>query len=343
MTRLLDYAPALETLRKTTGVVIPVFVPPTTDVSFAQQMIVETAGAFAGVVGDPARVCLNVDGSPGGLAAAREAAARLGVRVTHDDVNRGKFFALRRGMTLLLEDPAVTCLAAADQDGDHFANELVNLVRAARYTAETSGVSAVVVIGQRLSRHHPMGLLRAELEELADRVLLEALRYHAAVAGRPLRLEYATVQGEFPDFHSGYKLLTRPAAEAVFRPEPQDAGLGAEAMSRHAVEAVMTVEALLSGALLALVRRSTFDEQPVTAFGLLNRRRMTADMILWPCRRLGAPAAFVRQWMDNCLPALPLGTLAPQGREELLDVRRMVLENYGAEKADNRLLRPRFL
>jgi len=343
MTRDLDYGPSQEALRAVTGVVIPVFIPSSTEGSFARQMIAETANAFAAVVADPARVCLSVDGSPLGLEAARAAAAESGVTVVHYEANRGKFFAVRHGMTHLLADTRIEFLAVADQDGDHFANELVNLVRAARHTLHTAATDRVMVLGERVSRHHPMGFLRGELEELADRVLFEALRYHAATSGRPLRLEYASPVSEYPDFHSGYKLFSRRTAEGVFAPEPNAAGFPEEVMSRHAVEAVMTVESILSGALLATVRRSTFDEQPVTAFGLFNRRRMTADMILWPCRRLGAPREFVAQWIDNCLPRILLGTLVPQGREELLDVRRIVLEAYGAKEAEHHLLRPRFL
>ena len=49
----------------------------------------------------------------------------------------------------------------------------------------------------------------------------------------------------------------------------------------HAVEAALCVEAALAGALLVSVNRSTYDEQPVSAFGLLNRSRMVAD---WVCR-----------------------------------------------------------
>jgi hypothetical protein len=342
MTRELDYGPSADTLRRATGVVIPVFIPSSTDPAFARRMVHDTAAGFAALLDTPTRVCLSVDGSPLGLDAARAAARELGVSVLHYEANRGKLFAVRHGMSRLLADTAIDYLAVADQDGDHFANELLNFIRAARHVEHTAALDRVIVLGQRATRHHPMGFLRGELEELADRLLLDALTYHAALSGRPLRMEFASPFGEYPDFHSGFKLFTRRTAEAVFLPEPNPAGLPEDAVSRHAVEAVMTVEAILSGALLAVLRRSTFDEQPVSAFGLFNRRRMTADMILWPCRRLGAPREFVAQWIDNCLPRILLGTLVPQGREELLEVRRLVLETYGAKEVEHHLLRPRF-
>jgi hypothetical protein len=202
----------------------------------------------------------------------------------------------------------------------------------------------VLVLGRRLSRHRPLGYLRGELEELADRMLLDALAYRAARDGRPLRLEYATPLEEFPDFHSGYKLFSRGAAEAVFRADPQPCGLSATAYWRHAVEAVMTVEALLAGACLVLVNRSTLNQQPMSTFGLLDRARLTADKIAWPCRRLGVPGAFVDQWLRNHLPRLLLSTLVPQGQQELAAVRRLVLEEFGIERdAEEELGRPLFV
>ena len=70
----------------------------------------------------------------------------------------------------------------------------------------------VLVLGRRSSKQRPLGFLRGELEELADRVLLDALAYDAAVSGVPLRLECATAVEEYPDFHSGYKLFSRRTA-----------------------------------------------------------------------------------------------------------------------------------
>ena len=165
----------------------------------------------------------------------------------------------------------------------------------------------------------------------------------AAVRGQPLPLQFATTLDEFPDFHSGYKLFTRATAEAVFTGEEQKAGGSDEAYYRHAVEAVMTVEAIRSGAMLAVVNRSTLDEQPISAFGLLNRQQMVADKILWPCQRLGVPAAFVDQWMRNHMPRLRLGTLMPEGREELLGIYRRVRAAYGMPPEDVPLMRSLFI
>ena len=101
----------------------------------------------------------------------------------------------------------------------------------------------------------------------------------------------------------------------------------------------MTVEALQSGAILVLVNRSTFNEQPISTFGLLDRERMVADKIVWPCKRLGVPACFVDQWLGNHMPRLLLTTLAPQGKEELQQIRKLVLEEFEvAVEADERVM-----
>lgn len=73
------------------------------------------------------------------------------------------------------------------------------------------------------------------------------------------------------------------------------------------------------------------NEQPISAFGLLDRARLVADKMVWPCRRLGVPATFVDQWLRNHMSRLLLNTLAPQGREELREIRGLVLAEFDLE------------
>ena len=181
----------------------------------------------------------------------------------------------------------------------------------------------------------------AHWREIAARV---PGRSDAAVRNRPLRLEGATPLGEFPDFHSGYKLFSQQTARAVFLREPRLCGASEDAYFKHGCEAVMTVEALQSGAYLVLVNRSTFNEQPVSTFGLLDRERMVADKIIWPAKRLGIPLPFLDQWLRNHLPRLLLNTLAPQGQEELVTIRRLILDEFeGGQALGDDLVRPLFL
>ncbi len=319
---------SLQELRYATGIAIPVYLPAGPSQAESVALLRETIIACCEQVADPTAICLGVDGEEHGAAIARSLAAESGVQFVVSPVNRGKLQGVREGMHRLLAHPNLRYLAVLDCDNDHFANELLNFVRAAEQIVDQTSDERLMILGRRISRHRPMGLLRGELEDLADRLLLQALTYHAALSGRPLRLEYTTLLDGVPDFHSGYKLFSRVTASDVFIPEPETAGLTETATYRHAVEAVMSVEAVLSGARLGVINRSTFNRQPVTTFGLLNRAQLTADMILWPCKRLGIPGEFVQQWMENEIGALLLGTLVPEGRQELEGVYRAVMTGY---------------
>ena len=336
----------LELLEHATGIVIPVYLRPDSDLTFGRELIDSTVRMFAREVADPAAICLSVDGPGPAGAIAQTVAATYGVQVVIGAENRGKFGALATGMTHLLASPQLRYFVAVDQDGDHFANELLNFVRAAEHVVHTAGTDHVLVLGNRDSRHRPLGFLRAEQEELANQMLLDALSYHAAVTGNPLRLEYLTTATPLPDFHSGYKLFSRDIAKAVFDAPLPLAGLDETAASRHACEAVMTVEAHLAGAILAGINRRTYDEQPISFFAGYNRARLAADMILWPCRRLEVPGPFVAQWLANHLPALLLGTLAPQGQDELRAIRDLVLTSSDLDPTTTQppiFTRPRFV
>jgi hypothetical protein len=102
-------------------------------------------------------------------------------------------------------------------------------------------------------------------------------------------------------------------------------GVSDDCYYRHACEAVMIVEALEHGAYLGVVNRSTFNEQPISTFGLLNRVQLAADKIIWPCKRLEIPLPFVKQWLSNHLSRLLLSTFVPEGKQELEQIRQKAL------------------
>ena len=329
-------------MRENTGVVIPVYVPQGAE-SHDAALLTETVAGYCAQVADPPVICLSVDGTEYGADVALRLSAEYGVSVCVAVENRGKLWGAIQGMQMLLDDETLDYIAVVDQDGDHFANELLNFVRAADHIRAQTGDEGVMVLGRRISLHRPMGFLRGELEALADHVLLDALHYHAAVTGHPLRLEYATLLDEVPDFQSGYKLFSRATAQAVFDAEPRQMDITDAAYYRHACETVMAIEALESGAHLGVVNRSTFNEQPVTHFGKLNQARATADMIIWGCKRLGVPYPFVAQWLANHAPRLLLNTIVPQGKEEVEQVRQLVREAFAAQNTNVTGLQPLFV
>ena len=333
-------------LEQATGVVIPSYFSTDTDFAFGYALLCDTVRMLVREFAEPSQICVSVDGPGPALAIAAQVAQEFGIRIVHSEQNRGKLASVRNGMRELLQHTNVRYLAVVDQDGDHFGNELLNFVRCAEHVVETSTTDQVMVLGNRRSRHRPLGFLRGEQEELADRILLDALHYAAVINNRPLPLQFATTLDDMPDFHSGYKLFSRRTAETVFLSEPILAGCDETAYYRHACEAVMTVEALQSGAILATVNRHTYDEQPISVFARLDRSLLAANMIIWPCKRLGVPGHFVAQWLTNHLPRLLLVTLAPQGRDELLAIRDYVLRAFDLPvlmASHDEIARPRFI
>ena len=107
----------------------------------------------------------------------------------------------------------------------------------------------------------------------------------------------------------------------------------------------MVVEALEGGAYLGVVNRSTLNEQPISTFGLMNRSRLMANKIIWPCKRLNVPLPFVKQWMANHIPRLLLNTLTPDGRGELEEIRQLVLEEFDTRqtRGEEKILHPLFV
>lgn len=320
-------------MRRDIGIVIPVYFPEGLDAQKGRELLRDTVRMYCEQVDDPASVCLSVDGEHCGADIVETLAREYQVSWCVSAVNRGKLQGAAQGVRRLLEQKAWKYFAVIDQDGDHFGNELMNFVRAAYHIAAHKHTDQILILGRRISRHRPMGFLRGELEELCDRMLLDALLYHAVITRRPLALEFASVFDEFPDFHSGYKLFSAPTAEAVFLKPPHTMGLSEACYYRHACEAVMVVEALDHGALLGVVNRSTFNEQPISTFGMLNRIQLVADMMIWPCKRLAIPLPFVQQWLANHISRLLLNTFSPDGKTELEHIRRTVIRTL-AETPD---------
>jgi len=318
-------------MRQKTGVVIPVYVPNGIDTGHAEALLRDTVALFCEQLDDHAAICLSVDGEHYGYGIAQSIADDYGVSTCVSPTNRGKLHAVTSGMRCLLEKANPSYIAVVDQDGDHFGNELLNFIRLAEHISSQTGTDRTFILGRRISRHRPMGFLRGEIEELADRMLLDVLHYNAAVTGSPLRLEYATMLDEFPDFHSGYKLFSASIAEGICSVEPKLCSVSEECYYRHAVEAVLSVEALQHGAIMGVVNRSTFNEQPISTFGMLNLVQLAADKIIWPCKRLNITLPFVEQWLANHMPRLLLNTLAPEGKAELNEIRKTVLVAFGEE------------
>ena len=326
---------ALDLTTHATGIIIPVYLPQNESYKLGSSLLEDTTRSFAEIVENPAFICLVVDGDENGRGITKNLHTSEGITAHGEGTNRGKLQGMISGARLMLLNKDIKYLAVIDQDGDHFANELVNLVRMAEHITTQTGNDRVLVNGSRSSRHRPLGFLRGELEELADRVLLDMLHYRAVSRNRPLNLQFCMPLAEFPDFHSGYKLYSRPIAEAVFGSEPSLSGCSENACYRHACEAVTVVECLENGATLGEITRSTFNEQPVSSFGKLDRIQLGADKIIWPAKRLEIPPQFIRQWLMNHMSRLMLPTLSPQGKDEFARIVGTVMETLDPSAQDH--------
>lgn len=349
-----SFLEAASVVRKACGVAIPVYLTPEV-IEAGTSLLRDTVFNFLQVVEHPGHVCLSVDGAGFGDVVAHALGREFGVSVVVAPTNGGKLQALFKGFSYLLdkdESKSLQYLAAIDQDGDHFAHELVNHVAAGLHVDAALRGGEVLVLGRRISRHCPMGFARGELEELADRVLLDALAYNAAVSGSPLRMQFCNTLDEYPDFHSGYKVLSRSLVERLVREvlftDGSKVGVSDICYSRHNVESAMVVEAIKGGGTMAVVNRSTLNEQPISTFGALNRRKLMSDQIIWPCKRLGVPATFVMQWFTNHSSRLRLATLVPDGLDEVVAIGSLVAHAFGvpeqAPTADTfKCMRPQFV
>ena len=144
---------AANSVRDRTGIVVPVYFPSGVDGSVGEDLLRDNVAACVRQVADPGRICLSVDGEGCGEEIAAQLQAQWGVTGCTAPENKGKLQAVRDGMSRLFEREELAFFAVVDSDGDHFANELVNLVRTAQYFQNQRGVGAVLVVGERTTRH----------------------------------------------------------------------------------------------------------------------------------------------------------------------------------------------
>ncbi|NQZ67884.1 MAG: hypothetical protein HRT89_07420 [Lentisphaeria bacterium] len=333
---------SLKILGNRTAVVIPVFLNPQKDNTLSTALLRETVIQYLHEIDNPANICLSVDGKNCGAEIAEGIASEYSLSHVIGEQNLGKLSPVRNGASFVNDKLDVDYTAFIDQDGDHTANELINLIRLAEHMKDDTSEENLLILGRRISKHHPLGFFRGELEELADRLLLDAMQFYSAHHNKPLRFQYATVLEEYPDFHSGYKLYYKVALKKSLLTAPRLMECSSDAYYRHSVECVMTLEAILSGAMMGIVNRSTLNQQPVSAFADLKRNRMVADQIIWPCKRLGIPPMYIKQWMANHLPRLLLNTLVPEGKNELIEIQNMVFQAFDIPETET-IQRPLFL
>ncbi|MGI5917491.1 MAG: glycosyltransferase [Anaerolineae bacterium] len=320
-----------ETLAPKIGVVIPAYFSATPSDEMVRRLLWMTL-SDGHHYSPPENVWVVVDGDARTARIVEEIREQLTLRqgaafnVLPLAENQGKLGAIRRGIAALLaERPDIEYVIIRDGDGDHAAADIPALARAAGQLVAAYGHSRLIVIGARNSRHRPMGWIRGELETLLDGVTVDALAYHLARQGRALNLSHCRGDA-VPDLSSGYKVYGRQAAVELFvEHEPQLACLEPAHYWRYGPETVTVIEGLLKGAVIAELRRLTWDGQPATSFGEFRHVSLYGDLLAWVYTRLEIPIEVAARLYDNRVPSMPLRTTT-EGRDLLDAVRRHALE-----------------
>jgi len=243
--------------------------------------------------------------------------------------NKGKGGAVAHGMDYLLSNSNVDYLVIRDADGDHFINDVPNLVRLASQMCTQLHDNNILVVGGRVDVHRPMGFARGEYERLINDVIWHALQYSLARDGRVINMQYFAEHGLIPDFHSGFKLYTHESAEIALEGlSTADHEIPELDMIRNGSETVPLVEIIARGGIIGQVNRITLETQPVVTFQTKNQAVRYGNRLLWTFVRLGVPFACAKQLLDNAIPRTLLYKDANY-MEELMQMRKQVLVRLG--------------
>jgi len=243
--------------------------------------------------------------------------------------NRGKGGAIAHGIDYLLRNTNVDYIVTRDADGDHFINDVPNLVRLAHQMHAELHDNNILVVGGRVDVHRPMGFARGEYERLINDVIWHALQYSLAREGRVINMQYFAEHGLIPDFHSGFKLYTHESAKIALEGlAVADREMPELDMVRIGAETVPLVELVVRGGTVGQVNRITLETQPVVTSQSENQAVRYGNKILWTFLRLGIPFAPAQQLLDNAIPRTLLYKDANY-MEELMRMRKQVLVRLG--------------
>jgi len=316
-------------VREIAGMVVPVWFAKSASASLAEKLLTLTLDNFRQYV-QSENVCLVVDGDERSFKVARrvQKATSEGsgdsFPLLYLEENRGKHYAVTEGILRLMQKKSIGYFVVRDCDADHFICDLPNLVRSAHHISARERTDRVLVIGRRIDRHGPLGFCRGQMEELCNRVLLDAMKYRLAKRDRILKAQYYSPYGDVPDFKSGYKVYSRGVARLAFRRNPQFLCLEPKDYWRHGAEPIPLVEAVLAGAVIGEMNRTTVDGQPTTTFTESSAADMHVKTLAWAFCRLRVPPKCAEQIFDNHIPRLLLANEA-SGRERLDAIKRGTL------------------
>jgi len=319
-------------MRESLGTTIAVWFPESMDPD-------EMAAQIARTLDDselfcrPCNIVLVVDGCPAAVQPTRRAAEEFRARCSEAPVviekgnNEGQGGAVCCGIEYLLARADVQYIGCRDGDGDHDIYDLPPMFRLLQSIEAHENTDNAFVVGCRGSLHRPMGFARGEFERILNRVKMTALNACLAAEGRAVDERYCALQGDEPDFQSGYKLYTRRTANiAASGLRRAHAAQPERKPLRWGVQFISSAELLLSGAITGAIHRLTYDDQPQSTFeGKHNYAEAYGRQIAWLYDRLGTPPAAGIAWIDAAIMRSQYGTVEG-GWQELLALRRYVIE-----------------
>jgi hypothetical protein len=327
----------MDLMRRSLGMLIPVWFPPTLSDDQVRESLVGTLHDCEHFL-PWEHVVLVVDGDARSYAVVQDLQASCRQRygqafdVIYSAENGGKGAAVVRGTQWFLEKDGLEYLTTRDADGDHALNDLVNLMRLALVLRTDEDTDRVIVIGRRNHPHRALGWIRGEFETLLNRVLIDAVRFALSQRQQVLNTRYFSLAGDYPDLHSGYKVYSHKVCQLmVERPWERPPSVGPE-IYRYGVEAVPFIEGVIAGAIVGELTRLT-QEPDSSGHGSFARPETNGSVLLWTFLRLGIAGSHASAILDNHIPRLVLWT-DPQGRATLLDLRGYVLERLHPSTQD---------
>ncbi|MBI2191225.1 MAG: hypothetical protein HYU36_04500 [Planctomycetes bacterium] len=324
-----------DVMKRRLGMMVPVWFPRDFDREKMRGLLRMTfwdAGHYL----DWSNVVAVVDGAPWAEELLRELEAEFRAELGRAfeifplPENGGKGLALARGFETLLRRSGLTHFCIRDDDNDHSIYDLPHLVRTHIQIEEEERNEVVLVIGRRRDLRRPLGLWRAEFEDILSYSVWESAKFFLALRGQTLNAQWLAAYGWIPDLESGYKVYSRRAAElavsAIHRAAEDYPDLQ---LTRFGVETVPNVEILASGGIIGETSRMAHEEQPLTTFTRgTTLPRLYGNQTIYVFRRLVIPPSVARQLVDNALPRSLLCRTG-DGLQLAQEYRALVFEGIG--------------
>jgi hypothetical protein len=242
--------------------------------------------------------------------------------------NLGKGKGVEVGLKEGLEKKAVEWLCVRDADGDHRLEDLYGMLELANQMQEELGDVPVCVVGGRYALEPPLTMYRAVYEVILNECFDAAVKYALARRQQAVNSIYYRQYRRVPDLQSGYKLFNRKAAQiavdgfAANKDELDVYKLGAEVIPYF--------EIVLNGGVVGERLRSTYREQPTSAYASIKRAEFYAAKMGWAFRRCKVSVENAAKILDAELIHCPL-IFDGMGRAELMPFRKLTLEAVNKE------------